>query len=210
MKPVMSDEVSAFLAMTALGAVIVFIFDIFRCFRKVIIRKDILVHISDILFWGISLFITLKTIYIFNDGVLRFCFFVSAFLGGVLYFFTLSRVFCRTFSIILQIFLKIFKIIFKILLTPTHFLYKILLVLFDGILHRMKKLKKCLKRKKGKKRGCRNDKKKQKNSTSNYSGFFSNCLFVNKRSNVATRDKPEQRKDRQLKRTDNQTAAEIG
>ena len=40
MKPVMSDEIHTFLAMTALGAVIVFIFDIFRCFRKVIIKKE--------------------------------------------------------------------------------------------------------------------------------------------------------------------------
>ena len=187
MKPVMSDEIHTFLAMTALGAVIVFIFDIFRCFRKVIIKKESLVHLSDILFWLISAFITLKTIYIFNDGILRFCFFISSFLGGVLYFFTLSRYFCKFFSIILQIILKIFKIIFKILLTPAHFLYKILLVTFEGILHGFRKLKKASKEKK-KKRGCRNDKKKQKNSNSNYSGFFSNCLFTNKRSNVATRD----------------------
>ena len=191
MKPVIAEEVYTFLGMTVLGALIGFIFDILRGFRKNIIKREFFVHITDVLFWSVSLVITMKTIYYFSDGVLRICFVVASFLGGLLYFFTLSRPFMWVFSIILQINLKIFKFIFKILLTPTHFLYKILLVTFEGIMSMIRKLKKRFKRKKVKKRGCRNDKKKCKGDDSNNRSFFCGCFSADKRSHVATGNKSE-------------------
>ena len=191
MKPVIAEEAYTFLGMVALGAVICFIFDIFRALRRNIIKREIFVHITDFVFWSISLVLAMKAIYYFNDGALRICFILASFLGGVLYFFTLSRAFMRVFSIILQINLKIFRFIFKILLTPTHFLYKILLVAFEGIMSIIRRLKKRFKRKKVKKRGCRNDKKKCKEDNSNNRSFFGRCFFTDKRSHIATGNKSE-------------------
>jgi len=188
MKPVIANEVYAFLGMTVLGVSIGIIFDIFRAFRRSIIKKEIYAHITDIIFWSVSLALAMKSIYYFNDGVLRVCFIFASFLGALLYFFTLSRPFMRVFSIIFEIILKIFKFIFKILLTPTHFLYKILLVTFEGI---RRILKKCFKRKKVKKRGCRNDKKECKEDNSNSRSFFGSCFFTDKRSHVTAGNKSE-------------------
>lgn len=208
MKPIFAEELYSFFAMLILGVCVGILFDVFRSIRRVVVKRSIAVHVSDALFWIITLFMTIKILYIFNDGRLRACLITASFLGGLLYFLTLSRPFIYLFSSILKIFLKIFKFIFKILLTPVHFLYKILLVAFEGILRNIKKLKISFKRKKNKKRGCRNDReRKEKGNNSHRGSLFGGRFFVGKRSNAAAEDKRKQRRNRKLKRT-NSPAAE--
>lgn len=210
MKPIFAEELYSFFAMLILGVCVGILFDVFRSIRRVVVKRSVAVHVSDALFWIITLFMTIKILYIFNDGRLRACLITASFLGGLLYFLTLSRPFIYLFSSILKIFLKIFKFIFKILLTPVRFLYKILLVAFEGILRNIKKLKIRFKRKKNKKRGCRNDrerKEKEKANNSHRGRFFGGCFFVGKRSNATAEDKRKQRRNRKLKHSNN-TATE--
>lgn len=193
MKPVIADELYTFLWMVILGAGIVFLFDIFRCFRRVLIKNTPAVHISDLLFWATAFLITVRVLYVFSDGRLRFFLILASFLGGLLYFLTLSRLFITLFSNILEIFLKIFQFIFKILLTPVHFLYKILLVAFEGVMRILTRMRKASKDKKIKKRGCRNDKvkrQKEKNNDLRRGNIFGGYRFARTRRNEAARNNP--------------------
>lgn len=205
MKPIFADEVYAFFAMTALGTALGVLFDIFRAARRVSIKSDAAVHVSDALFWVVALFMSLRAFFVFNDGRLRACLFCAAFLGGVLYFLTVSRAVLWLFLKLFEIILKIFKIILKILLTPAHFLYKILLIGFKFVFGKIRLFFDKIKKKKHKKRGCLNGRKKkreQKNNNPRAGGFFGNRIFSCKRSNAAAKDNRKQRRNRKSEHAD--------
>ena len=147
MKPVLSEEVYAFFAMVVLGVLIGIVFDIFRSFRKVLIKKPLAVNISDIIFWVLTFLISVQAFYRFSDGRLRIFLVIASFLGMILYFLTISSAIKYVFCVILQIFSKIIKFILKILLTPARFLYKILIVMSLWIFGKIKKISKVIKRK---------------------------------------------------------------
>lgn len=124
----MTKEVVFFFAMTACGAVISFLLDIFRAFRITVKPCTAAVALSDILFCASAMFITMACVWNLNSGIFRFYEIAGMILGGTLYFSTISKWILRLFIFIFANILKIGKIILKILLTPLSFLYKILIV----------------------------------------------------------------------------------
>ncbi len=77
------------------GMVIGIVFDIFRIIRKSFKTPDFVTYIEDILFWILTGFILLFSIFAFNNGELRLYIFLALILGLVIYLLTISKYFIK-------------------------------------------------------------------------------------------------------------------
>ena len=116
------------------GVVIGVVFDIFRIIRKSFKTSDIITYIEDILFWCLTGFILLFSIFAFNQGELRAYVFIGIILGIIFHLLVFFFFFVKIFVAILQFCKKILGIPFratvqftkKYILRPSyHFLEKI-------------------------------------------------------------------------------------
>ena len=73
------------------GFLIGIVFDVFRIFRKAIKTSDIVTYIQDILFWMISCFIILYSLFKFNNGNIRGYVFLGIIIGYLIYFLLFSK-----------------------------------------------------------------------------------------------------------------------
>ena len=104
------------------GILIGLLFDLFRISRKVIKTSNFVTYIEDIIFWLLTGFIILYSIFVFNNGELRLYMFLGIILGTIIYMLFIS-------SYIIKINIKIINIlkkILKILLTPINFIINLL------------------------------------------------------------------------------------
>ena len=109
------------------GCIIGVLFDIFRILRKSFKTSDFVTYIEDIIFWIMSGFILIYSIFIFNNGELRIYLFLGLLLGLVAYLLIISKYFIRI-NVKLILALKSFVVyMIHILLFPFHLLRKILL-----------------------------------------------------------------------------------
>ena len=74
-----------------LGIIISFIFDIFRILRKKFKTSNFITYIEDILFWVISGFLIMISIFRFNNGELRFYLFIGLSIGILIYILLLTK-----------------------------------------------------------------------------------------------------------------------
>ena len=85
------DEAIFFLAAVVCGMGLVFTYDLFRIFRRLIPHGNIWIGIEDACYWIICTMIVFLLLYQKNDGMMRaFCFLGIA-LGGMIYAFLFSR-----------------------------------------------------------------------------------------------------------------------
>ena len=132
------EQLHSFVIFTILGILIGIIFDIFRILRKTFKTSDIITYIQDVIFWIITGGLILFSIFIFNNGELRFYLFIGIVIGLVVYMLYLSKYFIKInifiinwikkiISKILHIILKPVKIFFifikKILFKPISFIF---------------------------------------------------------------------------------------
>ena len=82
-------------------------------------------QIEDILFWIITGIIILYTIFVFNNGEIRFFMFVGIFIGTLLYMLLISKYIIKASVSIIKILKKIVKFIFKLIIFPIQSIYKI-------------------------------------------------------------------------------------
>ena len=113
-----NGQLGLFLMYIAGGILICLTYDIFRALRKSIKTSDLATYIEDIIFFIIVSIFLIYLIFIVNDGSIRGFIFIGLILGGVLYYFTLSKYFMKI-SIFIFTFLK------KILLAPIRLVLKI-------------------------------------------------------------------------------------
>ncbi len=121
-----SKEALVFLASSAGGALIFFVYDLFRVLRKKVDAGGILIHIQDGIFWLIAFSIMFFVVFHVNNGTVRFYELLGAGLGAAIYGFALSSSVLKILNWLLTVFSKIFRIFLKILLTPLYFAYNIL------------------------------------------------------------------------------------
>lgn len=98
------------------GMIIGVLFDIFRIIRKSFKTPDFITYIEDILFWILTGFVLLFTIFTFNNGEIRIYIFVGLILGFILYLLTISKYFIK-FSVCVLTFIK------KIFYIPIHVIW---------------------------------------------------------------------------------------
>ncbi len=120
------NQANLFLIFVINGAIIGLVFDIFRILRKSFKTSDIITIIEDILFWIITGIIILYSIFIFNDGEIRFFMFIGILLGVMLYMLILSQHIIKISVRIILTIKRILTFIFKILISPIQAIYKII------------------------------------------------------------------------------------
>lgn len=120
-----TNQGNLFLIFVINGVIIGLLFDIFRILRKSFKTSDIVTIIQDILFWIISGIIVLYSIFIFNNGEIRFFMFIGIFLGVLLYMISLSKYIIKISVEIIKVIKIIINFIIKILIFPVKTIYNI-------------------------------------------------------------------------------------
>lgn len=120
------NQANLFLIFVINGVLIGLLFDTFRILRKSFKTSDIITTIEDILFWIITGIIILYSIFIFNNGEIRFFMFIGIFLGATLYMLLLSNYIIKASVVVITITKRIVFFIFKIIIYPIQSTYKII------------------------------------------------------------------------------------
>ena len=122
-----TNQANLFLIFTINGLVIGILFDIFRILRKSFKTSDIVTYIQDILFWILTGFILLYSIFTFSNGEVRFYMFLGVFLGCLIYMILFSKYFININVKIIKIIKKIVSFIFTPIKLLIKFIKKILI-----------------------------------------------------------------------------------
>ena len=119
-------EAAGFLLMCIAGAVSALACQIIAIVTTDVKKRNFTYALKVILSVLSVTFILSFAVLYYNGAKLRYFMPIGAFLGAVLYIFTLGRIFGIIFKYIWGFFLKICRFIFKILLTPLGFFNKII------------------------------------------------------------------------------------
>ena len=112
------------------GLLIGLLFDFFRILRKAIKTADFITYVEDALFWILTGFIILYSIFTYNNGEIRLFMFFAIILGILIYLIFISKIILSISLNIINIVKKIFSIVFHIIKIPFQFFMKLLRKLF--------------------------------------------------------------------------------
>ena len=122
-----TNQAYLFLIFTINGIIIGLLFDIFRILRRSFKTSDIVTYVQDLLFWVLTGFILLYSIFTFSDGEVRFYMFLGVFLGCMIYMIIFSKYFININVKIIKVIKKIVSIIFTPIKLLIKFVKKILI-----------------------------------------------------------------------------------
>lgn len=128
-----TNQAYIFLIFIVKGITIGLLFDIFRILRLSFKTKDIITYIEDILFWLLTAFIILYSIFKFNNGEIRFFIFLALALGVLLYITAFSSSIVKLGVYVIKYIKKISKKFFNMLKMPFIFIYKLVKILIKKI-----------------------------------------------------------------------------
>lgn len=74
-----------------LGTCMGFIYDLIRCFRRLVSHNNFFIALSDLVFWLFGACVTIACINRYNYGSLRWYVLFGMFLGFLIYHYTVSR-----------------------------------------------------------------------------------------------------------------------
>ena len=113
-----NSQFGIFLIYFFAGLAICLLYDIFRAVRKTIKTSDFMTYIEDIIFWILVIIFLIYLIFILNSGELRFFMFIAICIGGIVYYFALSKYIMNISVHILGFFKAILKKIINVILIP--------------------------------------------------------------------------------------------
>ncbi len=125
-----TNQVYLFFIFIANGIIIGLLFDIFRILRRTMKTSDFITYVEDILFWILTGFSILYSIFVFNNGEIRFFMFLAIGLGITCYMLLFSSFIIKTNVVIINFFKKIISIIFNIIKLPFKYILKLIKKLF--------------------------------------------------------------------------------
>lgn len=108
-------ELSVFGGAGATGALLAFLYDMFRLKRRIVRTKSIIVHIEDILYWFCAAAILFMSSYVLSSGETRPYFYIGSFIGGLIYFGVLSKPVLWLLTIVINVIVWPINEIFKFL-----------------------------------------------------------------------------------------------
>lgn len=108
-------QYNVFLLFMFVGAWLGFIYDVIRCFRRLMTHNNIFIGIEDIVFWMFCAITIESQIQISNYGEFRIYILLSCVLGFIIYHYTISCVFVKGTSHILLFVKKVLKNLKKML-----------------------------------------------------------------------------------------------
>lgn len=120
-----NSQFGIFLIFLFAGIAICLLYDMFRAIRKTIKTSDFITYIEDIIFWICVAIFLIYLIFILNSGELRFFMFIAICIGGIVYYFALSKYIMNISVHILGFFKAIFKKIINIILIPLKLFLKL-------------------------------------------------------------------------------------
>ncbi len=85
------DEIQLFLICLMLGAVLALVYDGVRIFRLLIPHRDWVVDMEDLIYWVFTAWMVFRTLFYYNQGMLRGYAFLGMFVGMLVYMLTVSR-----------------------------------------------------------------------------------------------------------------------
>lgn len=91
-----TNQAYLFLIFVINGLAIGLLFDIFRILRLSFKTRDFVTYIEDIIFWILTGFIILYSIFIFNNGEIRLFIFLGIAIGVILYMMLFSSYIIKT------------------------------------------------------------------------------------------------------------------
>lgn len=98
------------------GIVIGILFDIFRIIRRSFKTPDFITYIEDVLFWSLTGFILLFTIFTFNNGEIRLYIFIGLLFGLTIYLLTISKYLIKASVKIITLFKEILSYPIKVII----------------------------------------------------------------------------------------------
>lgn len=125
-----TNQAFLFLIFILNGILIGILFDIFRILRRSFKTSDVMTYFQDVLFWILTGFILLYSIFTFSNGEIRFYMFLAIFLGCLIYMLMFSRYFINVNVKIILITKKISGKIISILILPFKIILKVLRKIF--------------------------------------------------------------------------------
>ena len=132
------NQAYLFLVFSLTGVEIGILFDFFRILRRTIKTGNIVTYIQDILFWILTGILVLYNIWYFNNGEIRVYMFLGIIIGTLIYVSTLSNIFVKLFTRILNTIIKVLEIPFK---TIVAIFRKIITVILSFFTKNVKKFK---------------------------------------------------------------------
>lgn len=85
------NEMQLFLVCLLLGAALAFVYDSIRIVRLLFAHWDWVVDVEDLLYWIFTAWMVFRTLFYYNQGMLRGYAFLGMFLGVIVYILSLSR-----------------------------------------------------------------------------------------------------------------------
>ena len=113
-----NSQIGIFLIYLIAGVLICLLYDIFRALRKTVKTPDLVTYIEDTIFWILVAIFLIYLIFVLSSGEIRFFMFIAICLGGIVYYFTLSKYFMNISVHILTFVKIIVKKLLSILLIP--------------------------------------------------------------------------------------------
>lgn len=112
------------------GLLIGLLFDFFRILRKSMKTSDFMTYVEDILFWILTGFIILYSIFVYNNGEIRLFMFFAMIIGIMLYWLFISKFILKISLNIINLIKKVFKIVINVIKIPFIFFIKIIKKVF--------------------------------------------------------------------------------
>ena len=125
-----TNQAYLFLIFVINGLLIGFIFDVFRILRISFKTKDFVTYIQDIIFWLITGTIVLYSIFVFNNGEIRFYMFLGIGIGVILYIILFSKYIIKFTVKLIKILKNIIHKFLNIIFIPITFIKKLLKKIF--------------------------------------------------------------------------------
>lgn len=125
-----TNQAFLFLVFVVIGLIIGLLFDIFRILRISFKTKDFVTYIEDILFWIITGILVLYSIFIFNNGEIRFFIFIGIVIGVILYIMLFSSFIIKYSVYIINFIKKVVRVVLKIIVIPIKCLIKVFKKIF--------------------------------------------------------------------------------
>lgn len=125
-----TNQAILFLIFCINGIIIGLLFDFFRILRRSFKTHDIITYMQDVLFWVLTGFILLYSIFTFNNGEIRLFMFLGVALGVIFYMLCLSSYIIKVNVIIIKFLKNIIIKIFGIISIPFKAIYNLMRKIF--------------------------------------------------------------------------------
>lgn len=104
------------------GMILGFFWDVYRIIRRYISLNNLSLAIGDILYWIVSVYLSLELIFYISYGNVRFFILIGFCFGALLYFYGLSSYILKLFYFLIDSIIKLVKKIISLLIEPIKFI----------------------------------------------------------------------------------------